>query len=394
MLSGFNFERHGFHVLKSLGQGSYGAVYKVKRFEDQKIYAIKIVNIGKLTHEEVEDAVNEVRLTASFSSPFIISFYQSFADNHNLAIVTEYAPFGDLSHLLGRRKKKGKPLKEEIIWRYLLQIIEGLYILHSHGIVHRDLKSANILIIAPDLVKIADLGISTVLHSPELAKTQIGTPFYVAPEVWKKNPYNQKCDIWSLGVILYEMMTFSVPFTGHSTNEIAHNIVSGRYSNPTGYSRDLLFILHELLQVDPAQRPSILKLRSMKAIQEKLFLMKEYSTPAMSDEQIRAPLMKTIKVPPNVRNIQLPTANYGQKRLIVKQVNERIHIKKSPDILNASFDLMSTNELRLISDNDLWEPATHLPIVEQPRVRKPLSSRAPRRYKVPKNPRFRRLLIP
>ena len=103
----------GFKQEKVLGEGSYGKVYKTRRLNDNQIYAIKAIDLNKLDYKEIEDAVNEIRLMASVTSPFIISFYEAFADQKKLCIVTEYARIGDLRNLIERRKYKNKNRKSQ-----------------------------------------------------------------------------------------------------------------------------------------------------------------------------------------------------------------------------------------------------------------------------------------
>ena len=156
----------GFTIIKQLGQGSYGTVYKVKRISDNQNYALKVVDLSQLNQHQREDSVNEIRIMASVISPFIVSFHEATIQDKRLFIVTEYCKLGDLSRAINRRKLKHRPFKEETIWRFLLQILEGLRVLHERGIVHRDLKSANILISSPDMFKITFfLGPSSLVDS-------------------------------------------------------------------------------------------------------------------------------------------------------------------------------------------------------------------------------------
>lgn len=379
----------GFQQEKVLGEGSYGKVYKARRLSDNQVYALKIIDLSKLTFREIEDTVNEIRLMASVVSPFIISFYEAFAaeDQKRLCIVTEYAKLGDLSHLIERRKRKNRPLQEEQIWQFLLEILEGLRILHSCGVVHRDLKSANILMSAPDLVKIGDLGIATVLHnhksafSKEMARTQIGTPLYLAPEVWKKYPYDQKCDIWSLGVLLYEMMTFNFPFLGRNQDDLQRRVCAGAYTIPKYvekmYSRELLAVLRHLLMVDPKDRPSVDELLDMQSIKSHMDLLNPFlqselyrktSVNEISMEGGHAKLLSTIHIPKanydkygrknvNLDEVHLPSQKYDKRPPVIKPITERMHMKKGAPI-PSSLDLatISTPDLALIADHDWWTP--------------------------------------
>jgi len=344
----------GFIQQKILGQGTYGCVYKAKRISDGQSYAVKVVNLQTLNHREIEDSVNEIRLMASFTSPYIIRFFEAFVDNRRLCIVTEYSRLGDLAHLIERRKKKQRPLNEEDIWRFLIQILEGLKVLHNCGVVHRDLKSANILLSAPDLIKIADLGVSTVLHTTQLARTQIGTPLYLAPEVWRRKPYDSKCDMWSLGVLLYEMMTFTFPFIANNTRDLAQKVCLGKFNLPKNYSKDLVLIVRRLLQVSPISRPSVDELLELQCIKSRMWLIAS-SIVEDSEIEIEDKLLSTIKVPQNIRNVSLPGATYGKKGQIIKPIEQRLHMKKLTGI-SKEIALVSSPELQMITDFDLWSP--------------------------------------
>jgi NIMA (never in mitosis gene a)-related kinase len=345
----------GFVAEGVLGRGAYGQVYKAKRVADGVTYAVKVVNLNALKPDEIETSVNEIRLMASFTSPFIIRFYDSFCNNKRLYIVTEYARIGDLAHLIDEKKRQGRPFKEEDIWRFLIQLLEGLDVLHSRGVVHRDLKAANILIAAPDLIKIADLGVATVLYATQLARTQIGTPEYIAPEIWRKKKYGRKCDIWSLGVLLYEMMTFDCPFTGRNCREIAHSSNTGSYRRPSGYSSDMLMVLRRLLQVSPALRPNVPDLLAMQCIASRRYLVSQLLDPETPLGNNSDPLLSAIKLPRNLCNVQLPSPSYLKNPAIVKPLEERIHVKDRARMRNDIAN-MSSPELKQLSVKDLWSP--------------------------------------
>lgn len=348
------FGNKKFTELKVLGHGTYGSVYKARRESDGNNYAVKIVNLSTLSQKEIEDSVNEIRIMASFTSPFIIRFYEAFIENKKLGIVTEYARLGDLAHLIERRKKQGKPLKENVIWCYFLQILKGLENLHSKGVIHRDLKSANILISAPDIVKIGDLGISTILETKQLTRTQIGTPLYLAPEIWKRRPYNHKCDMWSLGILLYEMMTFSYPFIGSDAQDLANRVCLGKFILPSRrYSNDLITIVRRLLQVNPLLRPSVKDLLNLQCVQQKMAIVD-----ALIEKDIGVPnekLLSTIRVPGNLKNINLPDPAYNKRANIVKPIDQRLHCKKGVPV-HKKLNIVSSPELQMIADHDWWSP--------------------------------------
>ena len=158
-------------------------------------------------------SLNEIRLLASISHPNIIAYKESFYDekNETLNLILEYANGGDLHSKIKEHKKTKSYFKEKTIWSIFIQMLIGLKNLHDHNIMHRDLKSANILIMKNGIYKLGDLNISKVYNS-NFHNSKMGTPCYAAPEIWNNKPYTFKSDIWSLGIILYELCTFKLPF--------------------------------------------------------------------------------------------------------------------------------------------------------------------------------------
>ncbi|GAX75126.1 hypothetical protein CEUSTIGMA_g2570.t1 [Chlamydomonas eustigma] len=247
-----------FKVHKLLGKGSYGKVYKVQRESDDKYYALKETDLGALNHLERMDAVNEVRLLVSMNHPSVIRYHEAFLNGNKLCVVMEYAPFGDLRYYISKGQRLNAPFPEEAIWRIFLQLCKGLQALHAAHIIHRDIKPANIFLCQNDLLKIGDLGVAKALNKMDFAKTQIGTPVYMAPEVWSGKLYSYSSDLWSLGCVLYEMMMFKVPIEGRSMQELKVRVSAGRYTPiPAGkYSPELVAFCHSLLSLDPKRRPS------------------------------------------------------------------------------------------------------------------------------------------
>lgn len=123
----------------------------------------------------------------------------------------EFADNGDLDHKISEFKKKKQFMNEGEIWNIFVQLVSGLSFLHKAGIVHRDIKCANVFINSDGSVKLGDLNVSKYAKC-ELLRTQTGTPYYASPEVWENKPYDSKCDIWSLGCVLYEMTALRPPF--------------------------------------------------------------------------------------------------------------------------------------------------------------------------------------
>ena len=204
-----------FIVGKFLGKGAFGSVCLVTRKADKKIYAMKSINIGKLDQNQREASLNEIRILASLNHPNIIGYKEAFYDENSrtLNIIMEYADDGDINHKIQENLKRRLQFEESQVWEWIIQLLKGLKYLHDNKIMHRDLKCANIFLMKNGLVKIGDLNVSKITKS-NMARTQTGTPYYIAPEIWKDKPYDYKCDIWSLGCIIYEICTSRPPFRG------------------------------------------------------------------------------------------------------------------------------------------------------------------------------------
>ena len=308
-----------FELISKLGEGSYSTVYKVRRKADLKMYALKKVKLKNLSEKEKQNALNEIRILASIKSDHIISYKEAFIDEKekSLCLVMEFANKGDLFQKITYYKQMQKSFDEIEIWNMFIQILKGLKCLHDLKILHRDLKSANIFLFNNNLAKIGDLNVSKVTKTG-IGNTQTGTPFYASPEVWNDESYTSKSDIWSLGCVIYEMITFNPPFKAESMDGLYHKIMKGKYQKiPDKYSKDLSEILKLLLKVDPKERPSCDELLKNKIIVEKIeFLEQNKNQENENDNSINSKeenvLLKTIKISKNLLFLsgRLPKANY------------------------------------------------------------------------------------
>ena len=341
-----------FEFGKNLGKGAFGSVSIVKRKEDQKIYAMKRVTILNLGEKEKDNSFNEVRLLASLRHKNIIGYKEAFYDEKSstLNIVMECADDGDLSSKIKNMIKKHLQFEENTIWSILIQILEGLNYLHKSRVIHRDLKSANIFLTKKGEVKIGDLNVS-IIAKKDLAVTQTGTPYYAAPEVWENESYNNKCDIWSVGCIAYEMATLHVPFRGTSIHQLYKNIMKGKYTQiPNIYSNDLKNIIKIILCLNPLERPSANDLLNNEIIKNKI---KEIG---LSNEKIKekAMLMKTIKIPKNISqiNLQLPQKQYSKEKNIEQMMeNDEYETAKQTFYRPESADKIIRTEKKFVFDN-------------------------------------------
>ena len=318
-----------FEILEKIGQGAYSTVLKVKRKEDNIIYALKKVNLSALKEKEKTNSLNEVRILASIHSPYVISYKEAFFDKNSscLCIVMEYADNGDLYQKIISKKKKACLFEEKEIWEIFIQLIKGLKSLHNLKILHRDLKSANIFLFSDGFVKLGDLNVSKVTKKG-LGYTQTGTPYYASPEVWKDHPYDNKSDIWSLGCVLYEMITLKPPFRAQNMEQLYKKVISGEYNKiPSNYSEDLSNIVDYLLQVNSNNRPSCDDLLHNEII-IKYMEMYENNNNNLNVNLNGDMLLKTIYFPKNLGTLEnkLPKANYNVKH--VKNCNSFSFLNK------------------------------------------------------------------
>jgi len=156
--------------------------------------------------------------------------------------------------LINNKKRQRLQFSESQIWHYFIQIVRGLKALHSLKICHRDIKCANLFLTKAGVIKLGDLNVSKVAKKG-LLRTQTGTPYYCSPEVWKDQPYDYKSDIWSLGCVLYQMITFLPPFRATTMKGLYSKVIAGKYDSiPSNYSRDLTDMLKACLIVKPQDR--------------------------------------------------------------------------------------------------------------------------------------------
>ena len=318
-----------FELGKELGKGAFGSVTIVKRKEDQKIYAMKRVKIGRLSQKEKLNSFNEVRILASIDHKNIIGYKEAFFDDKSrtLNIVMEYADGGDLNSKIKEIKQKKLFFEEKQIWSTLIQILQGLNYLHKSCIIHRDLKSANIFLTKNGIVKLGDLNVSKILTKMATTYTQTGTPYFASPEIWNDQPYDYKCDIWSVGCIIYEMASLHVPFRGVSMQNLYRNVLRGIYQQiPARYSDDLKQIIKSILVVNPKKRPTSKELLEnpiiIKKMEELGFIDNNELIRKKSGE--KAKLMKTIKIPVNMSQInrELPQKKYEKNEMLLNDEYE------------------------------------------------------------------------
>ena len=338
---------NNFKIISKLGEGAYSTVYKVKRIVDNNIYALKKVKLLNLSEKEKQNSLNEVRLLASIKSNFVISYKEAFFDEKDstLGIVMEFADKGDLYQKIVEHKKSAMFFEETDIWRIFIQLVKGLKALHDLKILHRDLKSANVFLLSDGTAKLGDLNVSKVARRG-LGYTQTGTPYYASPEVWKDQPYDNKSDIWSLGCVLYEMITLRPPFRAQNMEGLYNKVIKGQFSRiPDRFSNELFEIVKLLIQVNTDTRPSCDEILKHPIIQKRIEYFKSFTGEQKNEDKA---LLQTIRIPKNLLFLsdKLPKPNYSKHmRSSSNGAVDKLNMKNYRSFSKKSdFEIKETNE--------------------------------------------------
>ena len=241
-----------FQPLKLVGKGSFGKVILVKYFNNNKIYAMKILDKEEIIRrKQIKHTKTERLLLEKLNHPFIAQLQFAFQDAKKLYLVTEFMQGGELFFHIKRRSG----FKEITAKIYMSQIFLAIDYLHKNGYIYRDLKPENILIDKEGNIKLTDFGLSKVVSNNEnnsTTNTLCGTLEYIAPEIFKRKPYNKSIDWFSFGVVLYEMLTGQLPFN-IKNEEFDEN----KYKNinyPEKISPEAKELIEKLIEVEPEKR--------------------------------------------------------------------------------------------------------------------------------------------
>ncbi|XP_036916299.1 serine/threonine-protein kinase Nek1 isoform X1 [Sturnira hondurensis] len=327
--------------LQKIGEGSFGKAILVKSAEDGRQYVIKEINISRMSNKEREESRREVAVLANMKHPNIVQYRESFEEDGSLYIVMDYCEGGDLFKRINAQK--GILFPEDQILDWFVQICLALKHVHDRKILHRDIKSQNIFLTKDGTIQLGDFGIARVLNSTvELARTCIGTPYYLSPEICENKPYNNKSDIWALGCVLYEMCTLKHAFEAGNMKNLVLKIISGSFPPVSlHYSYDLRCLLSQLFKRNPRDRPSV------NSILEKGFIAKrieKFLSPQLIAEEfclrtfskVGAQLIpakrpasgQSLASVMSAQKITKPAAKYGVPLTYKKYGDKKLHEKK------------------------------------------------------------------
>ncbi|XP_055880742.1 MAP/microtubule affinity-regulating kinase 3-like isoform X14 [Biomphalaria glabrata] len=243
-----------YRLIKTIGKGNFAKVKLAKHVPTGREVAIKIIDKTQLNPSSLQKLFREVRIMKLLDHPNIVKLFEVIETEKTLYLVMEYASGGEVFDYLvahGRMKEKEARAK-------FRQIVSSVQYCHQKHIVHRDLKAENLLLDGDMNIKIADYGFSNEFTPGNKLDTFCGSPPYAAPELFQGKKYDgPEVDVWSLGVILYTLVSGSLPFDGQNLKELRERVLRGKYRIPFYMSTDCENLLKKFLVLNPLKRASL-----------------------------------------------------------------------------------------------------------------------------------------
>ncbi|XP_056383170.1 serine/threonine-protein kinase MARK2 isoform X9 [Hyla sarda] len=243
-----------YRLLKTIGKGNFAKVKLARHVLTGKEVAVKIIDKTQLNSSSLQKLFREVRIMKVLNHPNIVKLFEVIETEKTLYLVMEYASGGEVFDYLvahGRMKEKEARAK-------FRQIVSAVQYCHQKFIVHRDLKAENLLLDSDMNIKIADFGFSNEFTFGNKLDTFCGSPPYAAPELFQGKKYDgPEVDVWSLGVILYTLVSGSLPFDGQNLKELRERVLRGKYRIPFYMSTDCENLLKKFLILNPSKRGTL-----------------------------------------------------------------------------------------------------------------------------------------
>ncbi|XP_055710475.1 serine/threonine-protein kinase fused [Phlebotomus papatasi] len=257
-------------VSPPIGEGSFGRVYKAVEKESQNVVALKrILKTGR-SSSELKNLRREYEIQMKLRHPNIIRMLESFETSKEIVVITEFAKC-DLHNLL-REGSIGEPRTRRLTY----DLVSALYYLHSHRILHRDLKPQNILIDREEHAKLCDFGLARNMTIGTHVLTSIkGTPLYMAPEIMLEKPYDHLADLWSLGCIIYECLAGQPPFCTNNIVQLVKSIQRDDVKWPSFLTDCCISFLQGLLEKDPTLRVTWQEILSHEFVKDNILILSE-----------------------------------------------------------------------------------------------------------------------
>ncbi|XP_072369151.1 serine/threonine-protein kinase SIK1 isoform X2 [Scyliorhinus torazame] len=327
--------RVGFYEIeKTLGKGNFAVVKLARHRVTKSRVAIKIIDKTRLEPGNLEKIYREVQIMKLLNHPHIVKLYQVMETKDMLYIVTEFAQNGEMFDYLSTNG----PLSESEARAKFWQILLAVEYCHNHHIVHRDLKSENLLLDDKMNIKIADFGFGNFYKHGESLSTWCGSPPYAAPEVFEGREYEgPHIDIWSLGVVLYVLVCGSLPFDGPTLPILRQRVIEGRFRIPFFLSEDCENLIRRMLMVDPMKRITVSQIKQhrwMLAQKPPVYSLKDYNSNLGNYNQQVLGLMQNLGIDRQKTIESVQNSSYNHFSAIYYLLLERVKEHRSNQTLN------------------------------------------------------------
>lgn len=279
-----------------IGKGAFGEAFIVERASDKREFVAKLMDLRSMSPKDKRYAQTEI-LCLAHSDHFAIVHYieHCVVDEDTVVIVMEFADHGDLYNNI---RKGSLHLAEREAGVYFVQLLLALDHIHRRRMIHRDIKSANVFMTSAGLLKLGDFGFSQKYDqtvSNPIATTFLGTPYYLAPEMWDGKRYGKKADMWAVGIVLFELLTTKRPFVASNMTDLRTKVLAGNFLIPDTLSRDMQDLIRRILVLDPVKRLSAQEALRTPLMQHYLVLLDRHLSESTSiAEDVRELVKKNI----------------------------------------------------------------------------------------------------
>mmetsp|Transcript_61689 Transcript_61689/g.133653 ORF Transcript_61689/g.133653 Transcript_61689/m.133653 type:complete len:366 (-) Transcript_61689:169-1266(-) len=293
-----------YRKIREIGSGSYGRAFLVQAAQQQHL-VMKEIDLSGRNAQEHASAEQEAKVLSALKHPYIVRYWESFMHDRSLCIIMDYCEGGDMWQHIQLCRRQRATINEPQVLRWFTQMSLAMKYMHEKNVLHRDIKTQNIFLAKKvggvlGCLKIADFGIAKVLGegSHAFARTVVGTPYYLSPEIIQKQPYARPSDIWAMGCVLYELCALRVPFEAQELPQLVERIVRGPLPRITGYSSEVSQLGSELLLRDASRRPTAASILQRPFIQAEIKRMlaenqKEGNEPARAEPARGEPVRRS-----------------------------------------------------------------------------------------------------